>query len=87
MTIPDVWVPVAMQKSIAPNFDNINERGERWMAVRGRLKPGVTPKQAEAALNVVATQLAREYPKTDAGLQLHVLAAGAGRSRGCSLRE
>jgi predicted permease len=75
--IPDVWVPVAMQKSIAPNFDNINERGERWMAVRGRLKPGVTPKQAEAALNVVATQLAREYPKTDAGLQLHVLAAGA----------
>jgi predicted permease len=75
--VPDVWVPVAMQKTIAPNFDNINERGERWMSVRARLQPGVTPKQAEAALNVVATQLAREYPKTDAGLQVHVLAAGA----------
>jgi len=75
--IPDVWVPVAMQKTIAPNFDDINERGIRWMAVRARLKPGVTPKQAEAALNVVAAQLALQYPKTDAGLKAHVLPAGA----------
>ncbi len=75
--VPDVWVPVAMQKTIAPNFDDINARGERWMSVRARLKPGVTPQQAEAALNVVATRLAREYPKTDAGLQVHVLAGGA----------
>ena len=75
--VPDVWVPVAMQKTIAPNFDDINERGMRWMAVRGRLKPGVSPKQAEAALNVAATRLAREYPKTDAGLKVHVLAGGA----------
>src|ERR1019366_9318739 len=75
--VPDVWVPVAMQKTIAPNFDDINERGMRWMAVRGRLKPGVSPKQAEAALNVAATRLAREYPKIDAGLKVHVLAGGA----------
>jgi predicted permease len=75
--IPDVWVPAAMQKTVASSFGSIDERGMRWMAVRGRLKPGVTPKQAEAALNVVARRLALEYPKTDAGLKVHVLAAGA----------
>ncbi len=75
--IPDVWVPVAMQKTVASSFGNIDARGLRWMAVRGRLKPGVTPKQAEAALNVVATRLAREYPKTDADLKVHVMPAGA----------
>ena len=75
--VPDVWVPVAMQKTVAPNFDNINDRGARWMSVRARLKPGVTAKQAEAALNVAAAQLALQYPKTDAGLKVHVLPAGA----------
>jgi hypothetical protein len=43
-----------MQKTVASSFGSIDARGMRWMAVRGRLKPGVTPKQAEAALNVVA---------------------------------
>jgi hypothetical protein len=52
--IPDVWVPVAMQKTVASSFGSIDARGMRWMAVRGRLKPGVMPKQAEAALNIVA---------------------------------
>ena len=75
--IPDVWVPVAMQKTIAPGFDNLEDRGSRWMAVRGRLKPGVSPKQAEAALNLAAADLAKDYPKTDAGLQVHVMPAGA----------
>jgi len=75
--VPDVWVPVAMQKTVAPNFDNLDDRGDRWMSVRARLKPGVSPKQAEAALNILAARLAKEYPKTDAGLQLHLLPAGA----------
>jgi predicted permease len=75
--VPDVWVPVAMQKAIAPNFGELESRDMRWMAVRARLKPGVSPQQAEAALNLVAARLAKEYPKTDTGLKLHVMAAGA----------
>jgi predicted permease len=75
--IPDVWVPVAMQKTVARNFDDLDNRADRWMSVRARLQPGVSPKQAEAALNILAARLAKEYPKTDAGLQFHVLPAGS----------
>lgn len=75
--VPDLWVPVAMQKTVAPNFGDLNARADRWMSVRARLKPGVSPKQAEAALNILAARLAKEYPKTDAGLQLHLMPAGA----------
>ncbi len=76
--IPDVWVPVMMQPAIAPTSPEMTTRRDnRWMgSVRARLKPGVTPKQAEAALNVVARQLAKEYPKTDADLKIHVMAGG-----------
>jgi predicted permease len=66
-----------MQKTIAPGYDGLERRDMRWMAVRARLKPGVAPKQAEAALNTVAARLAKEYPQTDAGLQVHVMAGGA----------
>ena len=36
----------------------------------GRLKPGVSLKSAQAALNTIATQLGREYPKDDAGVSI-----------------
>lgn len=75
--VPDVWVPVAMQKTLAPDFGNLDDRRMRWMNVRARLKASVTAKQAEAALNVAAAQFAKEYPTTDAGLKMHVMAGGA----------
>jgi predicted permease len=74
--IPDVWVPSAMQKAVAPSFGDMNDRGMRWMNLRARLKPGVSMKQAESALNLVAARLATEYPKTDTGLKLHLMPAG-----------
>ena len=76
--VPDVWVPVMMQQTIAGSFGNyLDGRDRRWMEVRGRLKPGVTRQQSEAALNVVARQLAKAYPKTDGDLTVHVMAGGA----------
>ena len=79
--VPDLWIPAMMQPVIdAGAGDALNERGNRWMNVRARLKPGVTPQQAQAALNVVAKQLARQYPKTDSDLAMHVL-PGAARTQ------
>ncbi len=76
--VPDVWVPVTVQQAIAPRGGNyLDGRDSRWIEMRGRLKPGVTRRQAEAALNVVARQLAKEYPKTDGDLTVHAMAGGA----------
>ena len=75
--VPDVWVPVMMQETIAPGGNFMVGRNNRWMNVRARLKPGVTLRQAQAALNVVARQLAREYPKEDQDLTVHVVPGGA----------
>lgn len=75
--VPDVWVPAMMQQTIAPNEANYLEgRGNRWINPRARLKPGVTRQQAQAALNVIARQLAREYPQTNRDLEVHVIPGG-----------
>ncbi|HML16969.1 MAG TPA: ABC transporter permease [Bryobacteraceae bacterium] len=76
--VPDVWVPVMMQQTVAASFGNYLEgRGNRWIDIRARLKPGVTRRQAEAALNVVARALGREYPQSDGGLTVHTIPAGS----------
>ena len=38
-----------------------------WLQVRGRLKPGVTPQQAQADMDAVAANLARANPKSNQG--------------------
>ena len=75
--VPDIWVPVMMQKTIAPADDYLQGRDNRWIQLRGRLKPGVSRSQAEAAMNVVARQLAKAYPRTDRDLTVHLIAGGA----------
>jgi predicted permease len=76
--VPDVWVPAMMQQTVEPAYGNYLEgRDNRWISARARLKPGVSIKQAESALNVVAGQLARQYPKEDKGLRAHVIPGGA----------
>jgi putative ABC transport system permease protein len=75
--VPDVWVPVMMQQMIVPNYGNFLEgRANRWLELRGRLKPGVTQEQAQAAMNVVARRLAAEYPQTNAGLRVGMIPGG-----------
>jgi len=78
--VPDVWVPVMMVQTLFPNMPDPLDpkaRNHRWMTAWGRLKPGVTRRQGEAALNVAARQLGAEYPETDANLTFHLLPGGA----------
>ena len=67
---PDFWVPMAMQPQIAPGNDSLDDRKNFSFFVIGRLKPGVTKAHAEAALNSIAAQLGREYPKENAGMTI-----------------
>jgi len=47
-------------------------RGSRSLTVMGRLKPGVTIKQAQASLNVVTGRIAEAHPDTEKGLSVQL---------------
>ena len=70
----EIYVPMAMQALVRPprggysgemNPDLLSKRGPRWLAMVGRLKPGVSPEQAQAALSTIAAQLAQAYKETN----------------------
>jgi len=48
-------------------------RTDRTLVVMGRLKPGVSLKQAQSSVNVVAERLAEQYPATDKGVTIRVI--------------
>jgi predicted permease len=54
---PDVMVPVTMKAQMTPTWDDLQSRTSRWLTIMARLKPGVSPAQAEAAMNVVYRQI------------------------------
>ena len=61
----DVWRPFAFE-------GDPGRRGGHYMEGLGRLKPGVEPKQAQAELNAIMTQLAREHDN-DGGWAVHLI--------------
>lgn len=67
--MPDVWVPISTYNQLYPplskDTDRLNARGTRWLNMVGRLKPGVSPPQAEAALSIIASRLEQEFPTTN----------------------
>jgi predicted permease len=76
----DFWVPMMMQARFNGGLKEWEtQRGWANLALIGRLKPGVTIKQAEADLNVVAANLAQLYPKTNADTRVQVVRETDGR--------
>jgi predicted permease len=47
----DLWLPVALMKALSPQKDP--ERGAPWFTVIGRLKAGITRRQAQGALQAL----------------------------------
>jgi predicted permease len=73
---PDLWVPNAMIGWVEPGSEWIDHRGDMNFFGIGRLKPGVDAGQAENSLNLLAQQLAKEYPDTNEGQSIRIGAAG-----------
>jgi predicted permease len=73
---PEVWVPMMMQEWIEPGNSWIEERRTQNIFATGRLNPGVSAEQAEASLNVLASQLALEYPDTNEGQKITLMPPG-----------
>lgn len=46
----DVFVPMTMKPIVTPQSDELDQHNARWLNILGRLKPGVTREQAQAAL-------------------------------------
>ena len=58
------WAPLMMKQQLGGGTNNwVTARGNHWLEVFGRLKPGVTEAQAAAALTGVAARLEAEYPE------------------------
>jgi predicted permease len=68
---PDIWLPLSMQPVVLPGrdwlHDDPNASGMQkamWLQVFGRLQPGVSPEQAQSAVNVVFQQALSAYYAT-----------------------
>jgi len=55
----DIWIPEAFTAQKLADHDN------HYLNVMGRLKPGVSPAQAQSELNVIALRLQKQYPLDD----------------------
>ena len=62
---PDAWLPMMMEPFVKLGRDWLHDdpsKAERvmWLLVAGRLKPGVSEKQAESSVNVLFQQIVHE---------------------------
>jgi putative ABC transport system permease protein len=81
-----VWIPLMMQATVRPgpagvsNASNpLANRNARTLDVMARLKHGVTLRQAQAGMNVVASRLAQNYSDSNRDFQIVLYTAGNGR--------
>ena len=73
---PDVWVPVSASLPFEPiglhdtvpspgATTRLNRRGDRWLWIRGRLKPGRTAAEAAGNVELIMSRLVAAYPLTN----------------------
>jgi predicted permease len=75
-----LWIPLTMRASVRPGpTGTVNNRNVRNLDVMARLKNGVTLRQAQAGMNVVASRLAQNYPESNRNFQIAMYTAGNGR--------
>jgi predicted permease len=67
----DAYAPIGMM-GFGSNPGFFTAREDHEMRVLATLQPGVSIERAEAALNVIGQQLAREYPHADQGQRVRV---------------
>jgi predicted permease len=83
---PELWVSVAAAAEIEPvglhdvvpsptGSSRLDRRGDRWMFIKARLKPGVAVDRARANLDVLMAGLEAAYPVTNKDRRATVVAA------------
>ncbi|MBO0801436.1 MAG: ABC transporter permease, partial [Blastocatellia bacterium] len=73
------WCPLMMQRRLGVSQEWMTDRSWKNLRLLGRLKTSVTLKQAEADLNLIAGNLGRLFPATNAGMKIQVVPEVYGR--------
>src|SRR6185295_16133296 len=81
-----IWIPLMMRSTVRPGPAGVSNsanplanRNARTLDVMARLKNGVTFRQAQVKMNVVASRLAQSYPDSNRNFQIALYTAGNGR--------
>jgi predicted permease len=70
----DFWAPLAMCQEVGGRGrGSLDNRSERWLHTQARLRPGVSPARAQAALDTLAAQLEKAYPDSNGDVRLRLL--------------
>ncbi len=69
----DAYLPLGMAILDPLAKDLFTKRDDHDLQVLGRLKPGVSRKQAEASVQVIARQLEQQFPETNKGIHIYVV--------------
>ncbi len=58
----DIWIPLTMDQAVWGS-NRPDDRGTFWLNVLGKLRPGITDRQAEAELNLLMQRIAERFPE------------------------
>jgi predicted permease len=47
---PDLFIPITLKAQMTPNWDGLADRDDHWLAMIGRLKPGMSVAKAQAGI-------------------------------------
>ena len=83
--VPELWLPIAHAEEVEPAGINssvpsptgrtrVERRGDRWLFVKGRLKPGVPVSAARANIEVLGAQLTAAHQATNRDRTLRAFA-------------
>ena len=70
---PDMWVPMMMHEQIQPAMTWYNQRRGLFLAMIGRLKPGVSVEQAQSSMSALGSQLEQEYRNDNEGRNVKLI--------------
>jgi predicted permease len=79
MFYSDFWVPFSMLDSLTEagmGGERLQNRSNQWLMAAGRLRDGVTEREAAAEIDVIAERLTASYPATNKDRSFHVERAG-----------
>ncbi len=63
----ELWLPLVMQADMQLHGDILQKRDTNWILLMGRLAPGMKPDQARQEVNVLMSQIVRQYPEAHLG--------------------